>query len=643
MRSLWAAGTAGRPDRSERMTQKKIIDKMLYILGIGMSLFHIISLIFVPMPSQVFLPVHLFFVLTMLYLRYPLTKKRGKSIEKFHLDNIALLLVSIAVCVYAFFEIENIAKRGGVRTTNADIIFGFLAILVVLEGARRTTGVALPVIACVFMLYVCFGDKIPGMLGHTGYSLKRFITSIYSYQGLFGTALSTVATYVVMFMIFATFLEMTGAGDAFLQLALCVAGKLRGGPAKVAVIASALFGSISGSAVANVAGTGVFTIPLMKKTGYRNDFAGAVEAVASTGGQIMPPVMAAGAFLMAEFLGIKYTAVAKAALLPAILYFISCWIAIDAEAGKQGLSGLKKDEIPNAGTVFKKHWLKLVPIVVLIVMLVVFSYSALKSAFICMVICVIVCLFDKENKLTIRKIFDALASSAKGVVSVAAACACAGLVIGSVNLTGFGLKLSTIIINFSHGNLIVALLLSMVTAIIFGMGLPTTVSYILCVTVLAPVLIQLGIKPISAHMFIFYFACLSGITPPVALAAYTGAGIADAKPLKTAVEATKLAIISYFLPFMFVFNTAYLLDGSALDIVHAVVSGIILCFCVAAAAQGYFVKKLNPVWRGVFLAAAGLLVYQNIITDIIGIVVFIAGFVFLKLEQKKHAESTQQG
>lgn len=618
------------------MTQKKIINGAVYVLGILAALFHIIDLIFIPMPSHIFLPVHLFFVLSILYLRYPITKKRGKHIEKLYLDNVIMLILSIAVCVYAFFEIENLMARGGTRTTTWDIVFGFIAIFVILEGARRTTGWALPIIAIVFMLYVYFGNKLPGMIGHNGYSLKRFITALYSYQGIFGTALSTVATYVVMFMIFAAFLELTGAGEAFLQLSLCLAGKLRGGPAKVAVIASALFGSISGSAVANVAGTGVFTIPLMKRTGYRSSFAGAVEAVASTGGQIMPPVMAAGAFLMAEFLGIKYTAVAKAALLPALLYFISCWIAIDAEAGKRGLKGLTKEQIPNMGEVLKKHWLKLMPIVCLILMLTVLSFSALKSAFYCMVLCVIVCFFDKERKLTFKMLLDTLASSFRGVVSVAGACACAGLVIGAVNLTGFGLKLSTIIINFAGGKLIIALLLSMITAIIFGMGLPTTVSYILCVTVLSPVLIQLGIVPISAHMFIFYFACMSGITPPVALAAYTGAGIADAKPMETAVEATKLAIISYFLPYMFVFNSAYLLDGSLPQIIQAVVCGCVLCFCVAAFAQGFFIKKLQWYWRVIYLGVASLLVLQSGATDYIGLALFAVVTVILAIISKRN-------
>ncbi|MEL7567112.1 MAG: TRAP transporter fused permease subunit [Dehalobacterium sp.] len=623
------------------MEQKNLINGALYAIGAFMAIFHIVAVVFIPLPAQTFLSVHLFCVLTILYLRYPINQKHGKYIDRLYYNNVVFLILSIAISIYAFFNLENLMIRGGVRTTYYDIVFGFIAIIVILEGARRTTGLALPIIALFFMLYIAVGDSIPGMLGHTGYSINRFITGMYSYQGIYGTALATVATFVVMFMIFAAFLEKTGAGDSFLQLALCLAGKLRGGPAKVAVIASAFFGSISGSAVANVAGSGCFTIPLMKRTGYVPTFAGAVEAVASTGGQIMPPVMAAGAFLMAEFVGIKYTDVAHAALLPALLYFFSAWIAIDAEAGKRNLKGLVKEEIPLMIEVLKQHWLKLMPIVVLIILLVVFQYSALKSAFYCMLLSVIVCIVDKERKMGPKEIVDTLAESAKGIVSVAAACACAGLVIGAVSLTGFGLKLSTIIINFSGGMLIIALILSMVTAIIFGMGLPTTVSYILCVSVLSPVLINLGIEQLAAHMFIFYYACLSGITPPVALAAYTGAGIAGSKPLTTAVEATKLAIISYFLPYMFVHNNAYLLNGTILEITHAIISGVVLCFAIAAFAQGFLVVRLNSLYRIGFMVASVLLIYQTALTDAIGIMLFAVLYLLLRLT-KKHENAIVQ-
>jgi len=614
------------------------LSKSIYIIGALMSLFHITTLVFYPLPANIFRTTHLMFVLTMIYLTYSFSSKEGN--KKIGTGNIVLLLAGLASCIYIAVEMNALLTRGGIWTTDADIILGIIAIVVVLEATRRSNGLALPLIAIGFMAYAFWGNHIPGMLGHKGYSLKRIITALYTYDGLFGTALDTAATFVTMFVIFAAFLEKTGAGDVFLELAKGVAGRARGGPAKIAVIACALFGTISGSAVACVAATGSIIVPLMIKLKYDNLFAGSVISSAAIGAQIMPPVMAAGAFLMAEFLGVPYLEVMRAAIIPALMYFFTIWISIDCKAAKINLKGLSKDEIPSTMAVLKKDWLILAPLILLIVLLVVFKLSAIACAFYSMVASIMVCYFDKERRMGLKKIIDTLAYSAKGIASVACACACAGLVIGVINLTGLGLKISTLIISLSGGRLIFALMLSMVTAIIFGMGLPTTVSYLLCVSVLSPVLINMGVLPIAAHMFIFYFACLSGITPPVALAAYTGASIAGTKSIPTASESCKLAVIAFFVPYMFVYNPAYLMQGSVPGIIWAVIVGITTCYAISGFVQGWFMVKLNAFARSGFFVATVLLLWQNLIFDIIGLAAFAALLVVLIIRKKSQNKAS---
>ena len=360
----------------------------------------------------------------------------------------------------------------------------------------------------------------------------------------------------------------------------------------------------------------------MLKMNYDKTMSAASVSAAAIGGQIMPPVMAAGAFLMAEYLGMKYVAIAKAAVIPAVMYFFTIWISVDAIAAKNGLNGLNKDELPKLKAVLKKDWPLFIPLVLLIVLLTVVGFSAIKSAFFAMLACIVVCMFKKETRMSVKSIFQTLISSARGAASTAAACACAGIVIGCIGLTGLGLKISSVIISFSHGNVLPALILSMLTAILFGMGLPTTVSYILCANVLAPVLTSMGILPLAAHMFIFYFACLSGITPPVALAAYTGAGIAGSKAIPTATLGCKLAIVAFFVPYMFVYNNAFLMEGSIAPI-------------RTAAIQGHLIRGLNPVLRVLFFASAVCMFLQSIVLDVIGIVIFAALIAYLFLQKRK--------
>jgi TRAP transporter 4TM/12TM fusion protein len=609
-----------------------ILNKTIYIVGALMSLFHIVALVFYPLPANIFRTVHLMFVLTIIYLTHP---SSGSEKAKIGVVNIILLLGGLLSCVYIAIEMNAMLTRGGIWTTNLDIILGIILVVVVLEATRRTNGLALPLIAVAFIVYGFLGQYIPGMLGHKGYSLKRIITTLFTYDGIFGTALDTAATYVVMFVIFAAFLEKTGAGNTFLDLAKAVAGRSIGGVAKMAVIACALFGTISGSAVACVAGVGSIIVPLMMKMNYSNLFSASVISSASIGAQIMPPIMASGAFLMAEFLGVPFLEIIKAAFIPALLYFFTIWISIDANARKLNLRGLTEEEVPRTKDVLKKDGLILLPLVLLVILLVVFKLSAITCAFYSMVASIAVCYIDKNRDMSITKIIETLASSAKGIASVACACACAGIVIGIINLTGLGLKISTLIISVSGGRIIFGLLLSMITAIIFGMGLPTTVSYLLCVSVLAPVLIEMGVLPLAAHMFIFYFACLSGITPPVALAAYTGASLAGTNPITTATESCKLAIIAFFIPYMFVYNNAFLMQGNILQIGWAVIVGVFTCYSLSAILQGWYIINLNKTYRFLFLITSVLLLVQNKILDTLGIISFIILSIVLYMTYKK--------
>ena len=619
---------------------ESLLGKITFVIGVAMTLFHIVALVFYPLPASVFRTIHLMFVLLLIFLRMP---KPGEWKGAF-LGNAVFIILSIAAVGYAFFELENILTRGGIWTTNTDIVLGFVAILVVLEAARRSNGLALPLIAVFFILYALFGNHIPGMLGHKGYSIKRIITTLYTYEGIFGTALATAATFVSMFIIFGEVLDTTGAGNVFLELSKSVAGGLRGGPAKIGVIACALFGTISGSAVACVAATGAIIVPLMIKMKYDKVFAAAAISSAAIGGQIMPPVMAAGAFLMAEFLGVPYFEIMKAATIPALMYFLTIWISIDSNAGKMGLVGLSRDEMPRFSSVFKKDWPLLLPVVLLIVLLVVFKYSAIMCAFYAIVAGFVVCMIDSRRRLSLKEILNTMAAAAKGIAPTACACACAGIVIGVIGLTGLGLKISTIIISFSGGYVLLALILSMVTAILFGMGLPTTVSYLLCVAVLSPALINMGVLPMAAHMFIFYFACLSGITPPVALAAYTASGIAGTSPLKTASEGTKLAVIAFFVPYMFVFNKAFLMQGSILEILWASAVGIATCFAIAGFMQGWLVMRLNLLMRAAFLFISAFLMIQHKVLDVVGLASFAAAVFFLKLKANKERRiSSKEG
>ncbi|MBD5557125.1 MAG: TRAP transporter permease, partial [Desulfovibrio sp.] len=502
-------------------------------------------------PPQIQRSIHLGFVLVLIYLLYPARADGNK--HRLNWYDVVLAAAGAAVCGYIIWNYDTIVLDAG-PPTELDFIFGCAAILLVLEATRRIVGLPITLVAIVFLLYAKFGNLLPGMMGHPGFSLKRIVGHMYlTTEGLFGMPLGVAASFVFLFILFGAFLHSTGLGKFFIDLALGAAGRFVGGPAKVAVLASGFFGTISGSSVANTVSTGTFTIPLMKSVGYRGAFAGAVEAASSTGGQIMPPIMGAAAFIMAQFLGVGYVEIAKAALIPALLYYLAVGFMVHMEAKRLGLKGIPKDRLPKPWHVLRQGGYLLVPIIVLVYLLMQ-GYTPLKSAYYCIVTTVVISLVANNwkawagagpsgmtvrsslaqcNRLALKDVLMAMENGGRLALGVSAACACTGFVIGVVTLTGVGLKLANAILALSAGSFALTLVLTMFSSIILGMGLPTTAKYIVLATIAAPAIQSFGVPQLAAHLFIMYFGILADLTPPVALAAYAAAGIARAEPNAT--------------------------------------------------------------------------------------------------------------
>jgi len=567
--------------------------------------------------------IHLAFTLTLVFLLYPFRKNKSPGI----IDYIAVLL-SLAAIGYLFVNYTYVTERYAyvdpLRTP--DYMLGALLILLVLESTRRSIGPALPLTALVFLAYALVGNHLPGIFRHSGFSLEMVLDQLYlTTEGIFGIPLAVSASYVILFVIFGAFLEKSGTGQLFMDFASALTGSSRGGPGKISCISSGLFGTISGSAVANVMVDGWFTIPLMKRTGFRPHFAAAIEATASTGGQIMPPVMGAAAFVMAEFTGIPYITIAKHALIPALLYYLALFWTIHYEAVRTDLRGLSKEELPDLKQVLWTRGHLFLPIA-LIVYLLIAGYTAPYAALWATGAVIIVSWVRRETRLGMRDIQKALEDGAKNTLSVATACACAGIVIGVISLTGLGLRFTSLVISMASESLIPALVLTMLAGIILGMGMPTTPAYIVQAALLIPALIKLGVLPIAAHLFVFYFAILSAITPPVAMAVYAAAGIGGANLWKTGVAAMKAGATGFIVPYMFVFGPTLLMIGSWGEILTALMSSILGVFCLATGLQGWLLRKTTLLERGFLLAAALLLIKPGIKTDLAGLLLLGAAY-----------------
>lgn len=586
-------------------------------LAIAMSLFQFYTAGFGVMPAQIQRSVHLAFVMVLIFLLYPSHKSFSR--QKMHPLDVGLALLAAVVTLYLTVNYKSLMFRSGIPTT-LDLVFGSLAILLVLEAARRIVGLPIVIIAALFLAYAKWGNYIPGMFGHRAFSWTRIINHMYlTTEGIFGSPIGVSSTFVFLFILFGAFLHKTGLGKFFIDLALAATGHRVGGPAKVAVLASGLFGTISGSSVANTVTTGTFTIPLMKSIGYSGSFAGAVEAAASTGGQLMPPIMGAAAFIMAEFIGVPYVRIAIGAILPALLYYLAVFVMIHMEAVRLGLKGIPKERLPQTKQVLKDGGHLLIPIFVIVYMLLK-GYTPLKAAFYSTLWTVAVAMVRKNTRLHFKDILSALEDGARSALGVAAACACAGLIIGSVTLTGIGLKLANGIVALAGGYLLPTLFFTMVASIILGMGLPTTAKYIVLASMAAPAIQKFGVPVMAAHMFIFYYGIVADLTPPVALAAYAGAGIAGASPMRTGFTALKLAIAGFLIPYFFVYSPELLMIGDswlalALPALTAIAGAVLLAF----AGAGFWSCKLNIVDRAALFAAALLLINPGLITDLSGL------------------------
>lgn len=607
--------------------------KIVSIIAILFSFFQLYTGAFGVLPSQLQRSIHLTFVLVLGYLLYPSLKNMPR--DRFHWFDVTLACLGAFVGLYWVYNYNALMYRAGSHTT-MDFIVGGIAILLVLEGARRVVGVPIAVIASVCILYAKFGAYMPGFLNHRGYSVERIISHMYyTTEGIIGIPLGVAATFIFLFVLFGSFLEKTGISKFFIDLANSLAGWASGGPAKVAVLTSALQGTVSGSSVANTVCTGSFTIPLMKKLGYKPEFAAAVEAAASTGGQIMPPIMGAAAFLMAEFIGIPYVQIIKAGAIPALLYFTGIWIVVHLEAKKEGMKGLSRDELPRFKDVAMKQGYMILPLVAIIFFL-VSGATPIKAAMYGLGLTIVTSFISKATRMNLKGFLEALESGARTALGVSMACACAGMIVGTITLTGLGLKIGNGLIGLSGGNLLLTLFFTMITSLILGMGAPTTANYIITATIAAPALVLLGVPVLAAHMFTFYFGIIADITPPVALAAFAGSAIAKSDPIKTAFNASKLAIAAYIIPYMFVLNPAILMiDTNAVEIVMIIFTAIIGMIGIGAAMEGYLLTHATWPERGIFLIAGLMMVYPGAMTDLVGLGLMAVGFIIQKMRVTK--------
>ncbi len=554
---------------------------------------------------------------------------RDTAPNRLNLADVLMALSAIAVALYLIYFRAQLQMRAGMpMATTGDMWAAIVGIALILELTRRLAGLALVVIAAIFILYAFVGPWLPGVLEHRGYTIKRFFTYVYTDNGIIGAPVAISSTYIILFVTFAAFLQASRVGEYFVNFAFAGAGAARGGPAKVAVFGSGLMGMINGTSAGNVVSTGSLTIPLMKKVGYKPQTAAAVEAAASSGGQILPPIMGAGAFIMAEITGIQYTDIVIAAIIPAVLYFASVYFMVDLAALKFGMKGLPRDQLPEFRKLAKQAFL-FIPIFILIGFLFA-GYSVIRAGTMAMAAAAVVSWLT-PHRMGPKAILYAFEIAAKMSLQLVAVCAAAGIIVGVIALTGIGTRFSSLLLGLADQNQLIALFFAMVVSIVLGMGMPTTAAYAVAASVIAPGLIQMGIPVLTAHFFIFYFAVMSAITPPVALAAYAGAAIAGSDPMKTSVESFKIGLAAFVVPFMFFSSPALLMQGTWFGIVHVFLSACLGIFLLAAAVQAWFFGPLSVWLRGVLLVAALAMINSGWFTDAIG----LAAGVLVWLVQKR--------
>ena len=603
------------------------------------------------MPALQQRSIHVAVGLALVYMLYPMFKTQNRA--KLPILDWILAALSLYTAIYIFTEYQAIVTERGGIPNNMDIAMAILSVVLILEAARRVTGLILPVLALVFLAYPFFShmDFLPNMMLTRPYSTGDIFGQLYlSTEGLYSTAIAASVNFIFLFILFGAFLQKSGMGQFFNDLAMALAGANKGGPAKVAVVSSGFMGSINGAAVANVVSTGAFTIPLMKKVGYHKNFAGAVEASASVGGQILPPIMGASAFIMAETTGINYGVIALAAVLPAILYYFAVILQVHYRAGKRDLKGIPKADLPRVKEVFAEKGHLLIPILGLIVMLFM-NMPIPRAAIFTIFLTIIVATLRKSTRMSFRDIFDGMANGAQQALSVMIACAVVGIIIGVVSLTGFGAVLTSAIASIGAGTLLLTLFFTMIASMVLGMGLPSIPAYIITATMAAPALAEFGVPVLLAHMFVFYFGIFANVTPPVALAAFAGAGISGGDPMRTGFQALKLSIAGFLIPFIFIYEPALLMvdiEGlaanareyplaSVFDIIIVIITTVIGLTALSAGLEGFFKTHLGVISRIILIAAAILSVVPEPFTDITGIIIIVVvlGFNYFKWKNKE--------
>lgn len=622
-----------------KLTYQKFVNYMIIAVSVFAVLIHIGNFTIFTFPSILFYAWHLLIGLVLIFLYYPLGRTKELSPRMKSLCRTVdwvLIIASLAVGTYVIshFQTYVFTMQNNMLTPEL-YVFGIMITIVVLEAGRRVLGNILPIVALIAIIYALFGDWIPGLFGHRGYSLRRVMLAIFSDRGVYGTPIGTSATNVFLFLLFASYLNVSGADVIFQDIAIALAGKKRGGPAKMSVIASAFFGTISGSCVANVVSTGAFTIPLMKRSGYKKDFAGAVEAVASTGGQIMPPIMGAAAFVLADVAGVSYASVCVAAFLPALMYYVCLLKMVDLEAVKYNLEGLSPEEVPDLKESLRRGLKLFIPVGVLLFMMLGLNQTPMKAAIYAIASIMIFGVLDRKDPIHFKGVIDGAVGAGRSLCSVVGACSTAGIVVAVFSLTGLGLKFSNFIVQLGGNSLIPSLVLSMIVCAILGMGLPTTAAYIVCATAIAPALTELGLSLMAAHLFLLYFASVSAITPPVAVASYAAAGIAEENPMKVGWTAVKLGITGFILPFAFALNNDYIIFNWNLQTLLTWVSAFVICYSLAVLLQGYVEKRATVAERVGYLIVIILAITPYKLHSVIGIALFAAMYGYRQWEAKQ--------
>jgi TRAP transporter 4TM/12TM fusion protein len=608
------------------------------VVGVVMALYHVYARLTPAAPDSLVLRViTLAFSLVLSFLLFP--ARTGRTPDRIPWSDLGLAALSLACLGYVFVYYGYVTTRFPTAhpLSPADMVVGTVATLLVIEATRRTLGAALSVLALAFIVYGVAGPWLPGVLRHKGLSWEILIDqTFFTSEGIFGIPLGVAGSYVILFIVFGAFLEKSGAGQFFMNFANAIAGGSRGGPGKVAVVSSSLFGTISGSAVANVMVDGWLTIPMMKRTGFKPEAAAAIEAVASTGGQIMPPVMGAASFVMAEFLGVPYSHIMLAAAIPALFYYGALFAAIHFNAARTGLQGIPRHELPDLRAILRLQGHLLLPVVVIFVLLLQ-GYTATYAAIVSTASVLVVSWLRATTRITLPKAIEALRDGAFQTVPVAMATAAAGIMIGIILQTGLAIRFTSFLVDMAGGALIVALLITMVAAVILGTALPTTPAYIMLAALLIPALIKLGVPPLAAHMFAFYFGCLSSVTPPECLAVYAAASISRCSVWGAGWQAVKFASAGFIVPFFFVYSPALLFEGPWVDIGRAVVTGTIGVIALAAALEGYLRRRASWGERGLFIVAAFLLIDPGLYSDLAGLAALTAGLASQKLRRPDFA------